>query len=76
MNGVLREIMKEDLVKEGLEGEKRGAASMQKAVAERMIDAEKSGDEIELFTSLSRHEIDSLARLRNRSVRWETTVSA
>ena len=74
MNGVLREIMKEDLIKEGIEGEKRGAADAYRTMAERMIDANKPGDEIEQFTALSRSEIDSLARMRNRTVNWDTAA--
>ena len=80
MHGVLREIMKDDLIREGIEGEKRGekkgAADAYKAMAERMIDDNMPGDKIQLFTSLNRSEIDSLARLRNRTVNWETSATA
>ena len=104
MAGVLRELMKEELLREreegekkgreeGLkkgreegekkgreegqrEGEKNGAAYAYKAMAERMIDANKPGDEIQMFTALKRSEIDSLARMRNRTVNWESSASA
>ena len=62
MYGVLREIMKDDLVKE-----RQDALN---TVAERMINAGKTGDEISLFTSLDRQDIDGIAHRLNRTVSW------
>ena len=57
MYGVLREIMKE----------RRDTLNI---VAERMVRAGKTGDEISLFTNLERREIDTIARRLNRTVSW------
>ena len=90
MYGVLREIMKDDLVREreeglqegerrglqegerrGLEkGQRRGRRDTLNTVAERMVRAGRSGDEISLFTNLERREIDTIARRLNRTVSW------
>ena len=62
MYGVLREIMKDDFVKE--------RQDTLNTVAERMISAGKPGDEISLFTTLKRQDIDRIARRLNRTVSW------
>ena len=62
MYGVLREIMKDDFVKE--------RQDTLNSVAERMISAGKPGDEISLFTTLKRQDIDRIARRLNRTVSW------
>ena len=74
MYGVLREIMKDDFVKERQEGwqegRQEGQLDMMNSVAERMISAGKPGDEISLFTTLKRQDIDKIARRLNRTVSW------
>ena len=62
MYGVLREIMKDDFVKE--------RQDTLNSVAERMISAGKPGDEISLFTTLKRQDIDRIAHRLNRTVSW------
>ena len=51
--------------------EKRGASNAYYTMAERMINAGKSGDEISLFTSLGRSDIDGIASRLHRTVCWE-----
>ena len=78
MYGVLREIMKDDFVKERQEGRQEGwqegrqegQLDMMNSVAERMISAGKPGDEISLFTTLKRQDIDRIALRMNRTVSW------
>ena len=62
MYGVLREIMKDDFVKE--------RQDTLNTVAERMISAGKPGDEISLFTNLERQDIDRIAHRLNCTVTW------
>ena len=66
MYGVLRDIMKDDLVKER-EEERLNTLN---TVAERMINAGVAGDEIALATNLPRQDIDTIARGLNRTVSW------
>ena len=70
MYGVLREIMKDEFVKERQEGRQECQLDMMNSVAERMISAGKPGDEISLFTTLKRQDIDKIARRLNRTVSW------
>ena len=50
--------------------EKKGADHMLHTVAERMIRAGKPGEEISLFTSLGRQDINTIAMRMNRTVSW------
>ena len=52
--------------------EKRGASNAYYTMAERMINAGKSGDEISLFTNLGRSDIDGIASRLHRTVCWES----
>ena len=74
MYGVLREIMKDDFVRERQEGRQEGwqegQLDIMNSVTERMIRAGKPGDEISLFTTLKRQDIDRIARRLNRTVSW------
>ena len=77
MYGALREIMKEELLREREEGRKeeqkesmRKQLEMQNNFVVRMINAERPGNEISLFTDLGRQDIDKIARKMNRTVYW------
>ena len=71
----LHEGMREGM-REGLQqGEKNGEANAYRAMAERMINAGKAGDEIQMFTNLGRQDIDVIAKRLNRTVSWKDTVA-
>ena len=50
----------------------QAATDAYRTMAERMINAGKSGDEISLFTNLGRSDIDGIASRLHRTVSWET----
>ena len=77
MYGALREIMKDELLREREEGRKeerkeslRKQEEMLNNFVVRMISAGKPGSEISLFTDLGRQDIDKIARKMNRTVYW------
>ena len=68
--------IKREGIREGRqEGIREGTADAFNAVAERMINAGKAGDEIRMFTNLGRQDIDVIAKRLNRTVSWEDTVA-
>ena len=66
MQGVLRELMKDDFIRERQEG----AASAYNTVAERLIRSGTNGSVIETATGYDRSQIDSIARGMKMSVAW------
>ena len=66
MQGVLREIMHDELVKERQEGVREAKVDF----VERMINAGRPGDEISLFTALGRQDIDAIASKLKQKVSW------
>ena len=66
MQGVLRELMKDDFIKERQEG----AASAYTAVAERLIRRGMDGAGISEVTGYNRSQIDSIARGMKMTVAW------
>ena len=66
MQGVLRELMKDDYIRERQEG----AADMLNAVTQRLIRRGMDGSGIAEVTGYDRGQIDSIARGMKMTVAW------
>ena len=70
MNGVLREIMKEDFLAAEREAATQAEANTYRTVAERLISIGTDGATIVTATGYDRKYIDSIAHRLNRTVAW------
>ena len=74
MQGVLREIMKDEFLaaerKGEVRGEARGEANAYQTVAERLIRGGSDGSMIAIATGYDRKRIDSIARELKIPVTW------